>query len=72
MIYTYRLTTGGDDLEVPLTASWVLDPIPVNPDPAGVQASGGPSILTLTTCSELFHTDDRLVAFASLSSAAEK
>jgi sortase A len=72
MTFTYVLTTGGDDLEVPFTASWVLDPVPVNPDPDGVEAPGGPSILTLTTCSELFHTDDRFVAFASLRDAEQK
>ena len=71
-VSTYVLTTGGDDLEVPFTASWVLDTIPVNPDPDGVAATGGPSLMTLTTCSELFHTDDRLVAFASLVETVEK
>ena len=70
--YTYVLTTGGDDLEVPFTASWVLDTIPANPDPDGVGASGGPAIMTITTCSELFHTDNRLAAFASLSEAVDK
>ena len=64
--YTYALTTGGDDLEVPFTTSWVLDPIPVNPDPDGVQPTGGPALMTLTTCAELFHTDERLVTFAAL------
>jgi sortase A len=71
-IYTYELTTGGDDLEVPFTASWVLDPLPVNPDAGGPQPTPGAGILTLTTCSELFHTDERLVAFASLSGTTEK
>lgn len=71
-VYTYVLTTGGDDLEVPFTATWVLADLPVNPEAGGVQASGGPSILTLTTCSELFHTDNRLVAFASLSETTAK
>ena len=37
-VYTYVLTTGGDDLEVPFTASWVLDPHPGQPGPRGVQA----------------------------------
>ncbi len=65
--YTYVLDSGGDDLVVPFTASWVLDRRPVNPDgglqpPAGV----GPALLTVTTCSELFHTDNRLVAFGHL------
>lgn len=66
-IYTYVLDTGGDDLVVPFTDVWVLDPDPVNPD-GGAQppADAGPRLLTLTTCSELFHTDDRMVAFGHL------
>ena len=65
--WTYVLDTGGADLRVPFTASWVLDEVPVNPD-------GGPgpvrgrdrALLTISTCAELFHTDDRLVAFGHL------
>ncbi len=67
-VFTYRLDTGGDDLVVPLTAAWVLDPLPTNPD-GGVQPpdrSPGQRLITLTTCSELFHTDNRLVAFGHL------
>lgn len=67
--YTYVLDTGGDDLTVPFTSTWVLDAEPVNPD-GGVQppAAAGDRLLTLTTCAELFHTDDRLVAFGHLAS----
>ena len=67
--YTYVLDTGGDDLTVPFTAGWVLDELPENPD-GGVQPGQEPGqrLLTLTTCSELFHTDDRLVAFGHLES----
>lgn len=66
--YTYELVTAGDALTVPFTASWVLDPVPVDPDGGGVQPPQrrGERLLTLTTCAELFHTDDRLVAFAVL------
>lgn len=65
--YTYRLLTGGDDLVVPFTAGWVLDALPANPD-GGVQPPQRPGqrLITLTTCSELFHTDDRMVAFGIL------
>lgn len=67
--YTYALDTGGADLTVPFTADWVLDEVPENPD-GGVQPAQEPGqrLLTLTTCSELFHTDDRLVAFGHLAS----
>ena len=67
-VFTYRLDTGGDDLVVPFSASWVLDPVPADPD-GGVQPpdqSPGQRLITLTTCSELFHTDHRLVAFGHL------
>jgi sortase A len=65
--YTYVLDTGGADLTVPFTETWVLEPVPRNPE-GGVQPAQEPGqrLLTLTTCSELFHTDDRLVAFGHL------
>lgn len=65
--YTYLLDTGGSDLTVPFTAAWVLADEPRNPD-GGVQPPPGVGdrLLTLTTCSELFRTDGRLVAFGHL------
>ncbi|QIX25399.1 class E sortase [Nocardioides sp. JQ2195] len=69
--YTYVLTSAGADLEVPFTAGWVVDPLPVNPDRGGVQPDQreGQRLITLTTCAELFHTDQRLVAFGVLEKA---
>lgn len=67
--YTYELDTGGADLVVPFTASWVLDAVfPVNPDPGGTTAVGKPGdrLITLVTCSEIFHTENRSVAFGHL------
>ncbi|KRF20872.1 hypothetical protein ASG90_00100 [Nocardioides sp. Soil797] len=66
--YTYVLTSDGDDLEVPFTAGWVVDALPTNPARGGVQPdqAEGQRLLTLTTCAELFHTDERLVAFGVL------
>ncbi len=67
--YTYQLDNGGTDLIVPFTADWVLDPLfPVNPDAGGVTAPGQPGdqIITLVTCSEIFHTDNRSVVFGHL------
>jgi sortase A len=64
--YVYRLDTNPNNLVVPFTAGWVLARHPVNP-------SGGPEpgkryhrLITLTTCSELFHTDNRMIAFGHL------
>ncbi|GAB3072027.1 class E sortase [Nocardioides zeae] len=72
--YTYRLVTAGDALEVPFTATWVVDPVPENPDAGGTGPDAGPDarLLTLTTCAELFHTDQRLVAFAELVDAVPR
>ncbi len=65
--YVYELDTGGDDLVVDQWNTWVVNDEPVNPD-GGVQPdlALGRKLITLTTCSELFHTDDRMVAFGHL------
>ncbi len=73
--YTYELDTGGTELIVPFTADWVLDPVfPVNPDANGVQPVGKPGdrIITLVTCSEIFHTDNRSVVFGHLVESVAK
>ena len=66
--YVYELTTGGDDLIVDFTDTWVTEPLPTNPEKGGVQPPRGEKqrLLTLTTCSELFHTDNRMIAFGVL------
>lgn len=69
-VYTYELDTGGDDLTVSFTEGWVTASAPINPDEGEVgPAEGEDSLITLTTCSELFHTDGRLIAFGHLVSA---
>lgn len=65
-VYTYVLDTGGDDLRVPFTAGWVVGEQPVHPDGGPSPAPGEEHLITITTCAELFHTDDRLVAFGHL------
>lgn len=66
--YTYVLDTGGEDLVLPFTQTWVLDPSPKNPRSGGVEppADAGESLITLVTCSEIFHTDNRSVVFGHL------
>lgn len=73
-IYTYELITGGDDLEVTFHDTWVVDPLPTNPKPGGVQPpqKKGQRLLTLTTCAEIFHTDNRLIAFGELVSKEKR
>lgn len=71
-VYTYVLDTGGDDLRVPFTAGWVVDPTPANPDGGVGPRTDKDRLITLTTCAELFHTDDRLIAFGHLRSAISR
>ena len=71
-VYTYVLDTDPEDLVVGFEEVWVLAAQPTNPDPDGVGPTADDRLLTLTTCAELFHTDDRMIAFGHLVSAADK
>jgi sortase A len=66
--YVYRIDTDPEALVVPFTSTWVLDPVPKNPEAGGPQPAQkkGQRLITLTTCSEIFHTDDRMIAFGHL------
>lgn len=66
--YTYQLDTDPNKLVVPFTGVWVLDKLPRNPEPGGPQPAQrkGQRLITLTTCAELFNTDDRMIAFGRL------
>ncbi len=66
--YTYVLDTNPNDLVIPFTGVWVLDPLPHNPVPGGPEPRQiqGQHLITLATCSELFHTDNRMIAFGHL------
>jgi sortase A len=65
--YTYELDLGGTDLIVPFTDSWVLGDRPRNPDGGPEPPAGkGNRLITLLTCSEIFHTDNRNVVFGHL------
>ncbi|MBA2698402.1 MAG: class E sortase [Nocardioidaceae bacterium] len=78
--YTYVLDTDPDDLVVPFTETWVISPVPQ--PPAGEAPPGMPTfetpdaptkaVITLTTSSEPFHTDERLVAFGHLVASSPK
>jgi sortase A len=72
--YTYVLDTNPNDLVIPFTGTWVLDPVPHNPS-GGVEPPSqtpGQRLITLTTCSEIFHTDNRMIAFGHLESKSPK
>jgi sortase A len=65
--FTYRLDTDPNKLIVTFADVWVIDPLPTNPR-GGVEPAQRPGqkLLTLTTCAELFHTDNRMIAFGHL------
>lgn len=68
-VYTYALDTDPNELVVTFEEVWVIDAVPTNPDTSEVQPPSqqpGQRLLTLTTCAELFHTDNRLIAFGHL------
>ncbi|GGO86538.1 hypothetical protein GCM10011584_09100 [Nocardioides phosphati] len=74
-VYTYRLITRGDALRVRFdTGGWVLDPLPHNPKPGGVEPPQHPGqrLITMVTCAELFHSDDRLAVFGELQRVDQK
>jgi sortase A len=72
-IYTYVIDTGGNDLRLPFTSTWVLDAWPVNPN-GGTEPidAGTDRLITLLTCSEIFNTDDRSIVFGHLVERASK
>lgn len=72
-VYTYVLDTA-PDLSVRFSESWVLDDVPANPEAGGPQPDqrAGQRLLTLVTCAELFHTDERLVVFGHLESVTPR
>jgi sortase A len=61
-VYTYRLSSNPNKLVVQPNDTWVLDPIPGKPDGTPPDQAR----ITLTTCAELFHTSDRMIAFGRL------
>jgi sortase A len=73
--YTYELDTNPNDLVISFTGVWVIDPLlPHNPEPGGPEPEQVPGqrLITLTTCSEIFHTDNRMIAFGHLVKAEMK
>ncbi|MGZ8743958.1 MAG: class E sortase [Nocardioides sp.] len=71
-VYTYELDTDPNDLVVTFEDVWVVGPKPENPSPRGVGPKNHPRLITLTTCAELFHTDNRMIAFGHLVASETK
>lgn len=68
-IYTYRLRGNGGDITVDFTVGWPLWPVP-DPDARGVKPTK--AVITLLTCAELFHTDNRNIVVGDLVSTVDK
>ncbi|WP_233712546.1 class E sortase, partial [Kribbella turkmenica] len=66
-VYTYELDGSPRDLTVKPTDTWVLEPVPGKPRETPTR-----SIITLTTCQDLFHSPDRSVAFGRLVKVGKK
>lgn len=68
-VFTYELRADGDETRVDFSTSWPLYPVPT-PDGAGQEPTE--SLITLVTCSEIFHTDDRNVVTGVLVDTATR
>jgi sortase A len=66
--YTYRLRGSGTDIRVPFTEPWPLWPVPA---PGAETRQPKRAVITLVTCAEIFHTEDRNVVIGDLIEATE-
>lgn len=70
--YTYTLRNGGTDIIVPFTVSWPLQPVPDPDPPAAGRVDATEAVITMVTCSELFHTANRSVVIGDLTGTRTK
>ena len=68
-VYTCRLRNAGQSITVDLHTAWPLWPVP-NPAAQGRRPTR--RLITLLTCSELFHTDNRSVVIGDLVTKVDK
>lgn len=68
-IFTYQLRNDGDSLTLDFTVGWPLQQVP-DPDMRGEPPRA--NVLTMLTCSELFHTRNRNVVFGDLVDIVDK
>lgn len=65
-VHTYVVDTDPADLSLDDGDTWVTEDLPVNPDPGGARPSDDLALLTLLTCTDLFHSDGRTAVFGHL------
>ena len=72
--FTYRLDTDPNEAGDPVHRGLGARPGPEEPRRGGPQPAQRPGqrLITLTTCSEMFHTDNRMIAFGHLVRATPK
>ena len=68
-VFTYELRQDGDEITVDFNTGWPLQDVP---DPAMRGEPPTESVITLLTCSELFHTDNRQVVIGDLVKIVDK
>lgn len=68
-IFTYVLRNSGTSITVDFSVGWPLQRVP-DPDAAGERPTS--SVITMLTCSELFHTRNRSVVIGDLVSQKDK
>lgn len=68
-IRTYRLRNSGTSITVDFTQAWPLWPVP---DPKASAVEPTKEVITLVTCSELFHTRNRSVVIGDLVKTVRK
>ena len=66
-VFTYELVSSPGALTVHADQSWVLEPVPGQPEAEPSQA-----LITLITCEDLIPTDDRAVGFGVLTTTELK
>ncbi|MET1037887.1 MAG: sortase [Aeromicrobium sp.] len=68
-ILTYRLRNSGTSITVDFSVGWPLQRVP-DPDAAGERPTQ--AVITMLTCSELFHTRNRNIVIGDLVSKQDK
>lgn len=68
-IFTYKLRNSGTSITVDFSVGWPLQRVP-DPDAAGERPTK--AVITMLTCSELFHTNNRSVVIGDLVSEQDK